>query len=237
MAEVQLPAEVTQARSKAQSLLGTAGQFQAAEPSVTDVLRQKVQEAYAQNQDIVQPLDKATQEYLTAPQVGREKYQDIFNPFSREKLVSQYVGTQALPMLSLSNIYGNRMGRIEDTLGAGVRGYQAASSSALAKAQLAQQQYESALDEWKTLENVRQEREKMDISRKSAGGDGGGGIESLLEFLGFGKGDEWEIIDVAEETPPVASQQKSGSMLYNEQGLPMILDYTKPKLNFNQTWR
>jgi hypothetical protein len=185
MAPIQLPAEVQQAKANAQNLLGSATQMKAAEPMVTDVLRQRVQEAYAQNQDIVKPLDEATQTYLGSPQVGREKYQDIFNPFTREKLVSQYTGNKALPMLSYSNIYGNRMGRIEDILGAGVRGYQASADALLGKAQLAQQAYKDALDEYTTLETLRQ----------SAGGGSGDGGDGFNYGGGNTGDDEWEVVE------------------------------------------
>ena len=136
---IELPQEVVNAKANAQSLLGTAGQMKAAEPTVTDVLTQKVRDAYSQNADIIKPLDEATQNYINSPKVGREKYQNIFNPFTREKLVGQYTGTESLPMLSLANIYGGRMGRIEDILGAGTRGYSAATDAATNKAALAQQ--------------------------------------------------------------------------------------------------
>lgn len=182
---IELPAEVTQARQRAQSLLGAAGQMKANEPAVTDVLRQKVQDAYSQNQDIIKPLDEATQAYLQGPQVGREKYQDIFNPFTREKLVSQYRGNLALPMLSLSSILGNRMGRIEDVLGAGVRGYSAATDSLVNQAQLAQQNYQDLFDEFKTLEELNQSSAKL----KQGSDSGGLDIDNLLKLLGFGKED------------------------------------------------
>lgn len=185
---IELPAEVTQARQRAQSLLGAAGQMKANEPAVTDVLRQKVQDAYSQNQDIIKPLDEATQAYLQGPQVGREKYQGIFNPFTREKLVSQYRGNLALPMLSLSSILGNRMGRIEDTLGAGVRGYQASANNLLSQAQLAQQAYQDLFNEYTTLEGLRQSQQRLNNE-----GSGGGGLN--IDIPGVDTGGDWEIVD------------------------------------------
>lgn len=186
---VALPQDVVNARNNAQSLTSSAGQMQGNQLAVGDVLKQKVQEAYAQNQDIIKPLDVATQDYIQSPKVGREKYQDIFNPFTREKLVSQYTGTTALPMLSLSSILGNRMGRIDDTLGAGVRGYEAATTAKINEANAAQTLYKNLLDEYTTMETLRQ-------SDKKLSGDGDGVFTPLPTTL---DNDEWELVDVTDD--------------------------------------
>src|SRR4030042_4151644 len=102
--------DISAARTTSQNAATTAGQAGSEQYRVEDVLRQKIIDAYKAQEDIVKPLDIATQSYLGAPQAGREKYQNIFNPFQRENLVSQYIGNQALPMLSLSSILGQRFG-------------------------------------------------------------------------------------------------------------------------------
>lgn len=181
MTDYVIPQNVLDLRNTAQQAMQTAGAYAAGEPTVSDVLRQKVTEAYANNQDIVAPLDKATTEYLSAPATGREKYQDIFNPFARERLVSQYVGTQALPMLSLSNIYGNRVGRIEDTIGAGTRGYQAAGQLAQNQAQLSQQAYQDSLNEWKMMQDLNMEQQRIDKS--GGGGSDLGDLGTILATI------------------------------------------------------
>lgn len=152
---IRLPDEVTNARQRAADLVGTAGQYSAAEPTISDLLREKVMRAYADNADIVSKLDESTTNYISAPSQAREQYQDIFNPFQREALVSRYTSNAALPMLSLSNIYGNRMGRIDDTIGAGTRAFQAAVQQKALVAQQAQQEYESVLNEYRVLEDLR----------------------------------------------------------------------------------
>lgn len=162
----ELPASVIQARTAAQEAVSAAGQLGAMEPTISDVLKQKVTEAYANNQDIIKPLDTATQEYLQAPQVAREQYQNIFNPFTREKLVSQYVGNKALPMLSLSNIYGNRLGRVEDVIGAGVRGFQAQTMAQQAKAEQARQFYQDLLSEYTILQQQQAQEQAAELERQ-----------------------------------------------------------------------
>lgn len=163
----ELPQNIIQARQEAQSAAGQYGQLAAQKPAISDVLKQKALDLYQNNQDIIQPLDTATQAYMSAPSVGREKYQDIFNPFTREKLVSQYVGNQALPMLSLSSILGQRMGRFEDLMGAGTNAYTAMTTGQQLEAQNKRQLYEDLLNEYKTTEELALSREK---ANKDAGG-------------------------------------------------------------------
>lgn len=204
-----LPPSVQSAKAAATQAAKTAGAYGAAEPTITDVLRQKITEAYSSNQDIVEPLDVATQGFLQAPQQGRERYEDIFNPFQREALVSQYQGNKALPMLSLSNIYGNRVGRIEDTLGAGLRGFQSLLLGQQSNAQLQRQLYSDALTEYQLTQpnystvdlgdriaimdesgNIVQTYPKGAVP-KSGGGDGGGiDLAGLLNPFGA----EWEDV-------------------------------------------
>lgn len=153
-----LPQEITSAGEKARAYATKAGELAVGEVTVGDALRKKIAEVYQDSQDIVKPLDVATSQYTSAPAVAREKYQDIWNPFSREKLVSQYTGTQALPMLSLASILGQRFGRIEDVVGEGTRAY---SAQALAAQQAAQQQrlgYTDLLGQYGTEQDLAQQQ-------------------------------------------------------------------------------
>lgn len=183
-----LPDEITKARQSAQGASAAYGQAAAGEPTISDVLKQKITEAYQSSQDIIKPLDVATKDYLGAPQAGREQYQNIFNPFQRENLVSQYVGNKSLPMLSLSSILGQRFGRVEDTIGAGTRAYQADVAAKQAAAQTAQQLYESLLNEYTTSEQLRGNQEDRTLAREKfewdkKDGGGGGGLADLLPLL------------------------------------------------------
>lgn len=207
--DYSIPAEVVKARENAQALTKTAGTTAAAEPLVSDILRQKVFEAYAQNQDVIQPLDTATQNYLQAPQTAREKYQGVFNPFSREKLVSQYVGNMSKPMLTYSSIYGNRMGRIEDTLGAGTNAFKSQVLARQAEAQAANDLYDTLLSEYvATTNNKFKDREQtlaeqkyqsdleLELAKLALNGYGGnGGLPD-----GWGDWDDDGEIEVSQDT-------------------------------------
>lgn len=189
--DIQLPENVTQAREAAQSASERAAGSQAASYTIEDELKSKVLDLYSNNQDIIEPLDVATQDYLQAPQVAREQYQDVFNPFARERLVSQYIGNEALPMLSLSSIAGQRFGRVDDTIGAGTRAFQAQVAAEAAAAERARQNYVDLLGEYTALEELRQaERQldlrEMEINKPSGGGGGGESDFNFLDFLGGG---------------------------------------------------
>lgn len=177
-----IPANITSARSEADSAARTYGEVSAQVPSVPDVLKQKIIEAYKNSEDLVLPLDQATKTYLSAPAVGRGKYQNIFNPFQRESLISQYVGNESLPMLSLSNIYGNRVGRIEDTIGAGVRGFQTVVAAKQAEAEAKRQIYQDLLSEYKLTEDLKQREFDNNLALKKLAMSGSGtGINGVTK--------------------------------------------------------
>lgn len=161
-----IPNDVALARENAAKLAKSAGDYAAYEPSVSDVLRQKINEAYSANQDITSKLDVATGNYLVSPQVAREKYQDIFNPFAREKLVAQYQNAEALPMLSLSNLLGNRLGRVDDLVGAGTRAFQAQTNAAQGAYDVANKDYTNKLSEFELLQRLIGQNEDQKLARE-----------------------------------------------------------------------
>lgn len=180
----KLPEDVTNARQNAQNLTGVAQQYQGTpEVSVTEALRQAVTNAYANNQDIVGPLDIATQKYFQAPSEARLKYGQpgtesyLASPQLRENLISQYVGNQAIPMLSLANVLGNRFGRISDLINSGVGGYTATTNAAVAKATNARTLYEDLLNEY-----TKKQAAELDIY-KALHPSGGSGVNINLGGL------------------------------------------------------
>ncbi len=187
-----LPTNVTQARDAATQYTQQANATGAAEPLIADVLRQKITEAYASSQDIVKPLDVATQNYLASPAAGREKYQDIFNPFQRENLVAQYSGNQAIPMLGLSSILGQRFGSMADTVNAGANAFKSQAVADQGRVTLANNLYSSLLDEYVKSEAIKSQQEQDKLARdkfaydKAKDGSGGtGGLLSALQALGI----------------------------------------------------
>jgi hypothetical protein len=144
----EVPGYIKQAGQAAAEAQGVAGNTAAGQYTIGDIITKKLTEAYAYNKDIISQLDQSTSDYFSAPSEARVKYQDIFNPFQRENLTSQYVGNKALPMLSQANVLGARMGGVADIARSGVAGYQAKSARETAKANAAQTNYENLLGEF-----------------------------------------------------------------------------------------
>jgi hypothetical protein len=141
-------ATLEESKQKVSSAMSNYTNLASGQATIAETLKQKALEAYKNNEDIVKPLDTATADYYNAPSVAREKYQDIFNPFTREKLVSQYTTNAGLPMQALSNVLGNRMGRIDDLIGSGTNAYKAQVTAAQDAVQQAQAEYDNLLKEY-----------------------------------------------------------------------------------------
>lgn len=165
-----------QSASRASDL--TAGSY-----NVESVLKQKLDEAYQSNQDIVGPLDEATSTYLSSPSVAREKFQDIFNPFSRERLVSQYVNQEAIPMLSYSNILGSRRGSIADTIKAGTGAYQAQVAGAQGQAQADRQRYQDLLGQFESDRQFGLQQQNLALQQQKAGAAEKPGFDDWLKGI------------------------------------------------------
>jgi type II secretory pathway pseudopilin PulG len=173
--EPQLPDYLTQAQQGAETAAKDVASISSYAGSMPDALKKSIQQAYQDNQDVIGQLDTATAQYLQAPSEARVKFQDIWNPFQRENLVSQYTSNKAIPMMSWSGIYGQRMGRAGDLLSAGVGAYESDVAAKQAAAELAQQTYENALNQYQ----LEEDRRRWDIEQASKGA----GETSLLEQL------------------------------------------------------
>ncbi len=225
-----LPTDVTKARENAISLTGAATEYKVGEATISDVLKQKVQDAYGNNKDILGGLDTSTAGYLSAPSAAREKYQGVFNPFTRESLVDQYVANTLIPMLSYSSLYGQRMGRIEDTIGAGTRAYQAESARKESTAKAASDLYTNLLNEYVSLQqlNLRQQ----EINKPAAGGMDFGIDKTMMAEIVSGKDLDGDGliggIFPAEETgqqyesPPMSSGPVAGNEVEYPKGSGII---------------
>jgi hypothetical protein len=186
----QLPPEVTQAKEASQKLTNVAQQYGSySEPSVSESLRKAVTDAYSQNQDIIGPLDTATQEYFQAPSESRLKYGTpgsesyIQSPNLRENLISQYVGNQAIPMLSLANILGTRFGRISDFINAGLGGWQTATQQAQNAATNARTTYGDLLNEYQNKQQYNLDLYKAQHPASGGGSDISSGILASIVKL------------------------------------------------------
>lgn len=222
-----LPDYLTQAAQGAQTAQQSASQLGAYAGSIPDALKKAVQNAYKDNQDVLTQLDTATADYLQSPSEARVKFQNIWNPFQRESLVSQYTSNQAIPMLSYSGIYGQRMGRAGDLINAGVGAYQADVAAQQAVADAAQQAYENALTQYQLEEDKRRwEIEQGAANQPSM-------LEMLLQQLLNGEGageigDDFEAETPSQPTPQYNAPVNTSPNLSNTGN---ITAYTPPSNN------
>ncbi len=133
------------ARSEAGTAQTQASAYASASALLPDKLKQAVLEKLNYNKDLIEAQNKSMAEYFVAPSAAREKYQDIFNPFEREKLVATSRAQAYEPYANLTDLLGQRMGRIEDIVQAGTGAYQAQVSASQAAADAKRREYEDAL--------------------------------------------------------------------------------------------
>lgn len=171
------------AQEEAYAAAQKAGQASAGVGQAAQEIKNRLNEAFNYNQDIIDPLDEATAEYLSAPKVARERYQNIFNPFSREKLVSQYTGNKMTPMLSYANILGTRRGNIAEGIEAGSAAYNQYAKNLMADAQLKRQMWQDLYKQEQDELANQISLEKLALERQKATQGGGMDIGDLLTGL------------------------------------------------------
>jgi len=112
--------DIAQAEAAATDAAKTAVQYQSAASLLPSKLKDAIQQKLNYNKDIIESKNKAMSEYFQAPSAAREKYQNIWNPFTREKLVAQERAQAYLPFANLTDILRERQGTIADIINAGV---------------------------------------------------------------------------------------------------------------------
>lgn len=113
------------------------------------------------NKDIIEQQNAAMGDYFAAPAVAREKYQNIWNPFEREKLVATARSQAYQPYANFTDILGQRMGQVSDIVGQGVAGWQSVVQQAAALAQAAQQKYQSVLNEYLSAAGMQEKADTL----------------------------------------------------------------------------
>jgi len=134
-------AEMEQAGKKYAELLGGSS-------TLPYKLKEALQKKLDYNKDIIQQREQVMADYFTAPARAREKYQNIWNPFVRERLVQEAKAQALQPYGVLSDVLEQRMGQVADIVGQGVAGWQGMVQTAGALADLAQKKYTNALNEY-----------------------------------------------------------------------------------------
>lgn len=178
-----------------------AGDFAAAANTIPDELKRIVQEALDYNKDIIGLRESAKTKYFEAPatgnvrfgvdkftqgdQAGQENPNFIFNPFERNKAIQDFIGGEEVPFNVYNSLLGMREGTTADTIKAGTNAFNAKATAAQNAATLATQVYKDALTEFKTMEDLRQGQESLDIQRISANKGSGGKDINAFDRLDY----------------------------------------------------
>jgi hypothetical protein len=188
------------AQMEAQTAGSTAVAYQSAASQLPAKLKEAVMGKLDYNKDLIEQKNKAQAEYFATPSAAREQYQDIWNPFEREKLVAGERAQAYQPYANLTDILGARMGSIADIINAGTGAFNSDVMAKQGAYQLAQQKYNDLLqmaqlkqqqaniEEAARNANTQQEFENqlalMKLQSDSSGSSGGGvsGIGDILSL-------------------------------------------------------
>ena len=155
-------AEMNAAGQKYAELLGGAS-------SLPYKLKEALQKKLDYNKDLIQQREQAMADYFSAPGRAREKYQNVFNPFTREKLVEEAKAQALQPVGVLSDVLNQRMGQVSDIIGQGVAGWQGMVNSAGALANLAERKYNNALSEYMDAAKLEDAAQRRALAEKQFG--------------------------------------------------------------------
>ena len=177
-----MPDYVQAARSDAGKLGKVAADYAASSFTIPDELKKVVQEALDYNKDVIgmrsqafndwskSPADAnvkfGVDKFTAGPQAGQANPDFIFNPFERNKAISDYVSNSQVPFMTANTLLGLREGSTSDIINAGTRSFQAQSAAAEAAANAAQKTYEDALTEFKTLEDIKYKNKALAQDRE-----------------------------------------------------------------------
>jgi len=163
--------ELQAARQQAQNAGQTAVNYASAAGQLPTKLREAIMNKVDYNKDIITEQNEAMADYFAAPAESRDKYQNIWNPFKREALVSRSVANAYAPYATLTDVLGQRMGRIEDIIGAGTGAFDSAVTAQQGAYNLARQGYEDQLSLADKLAAIAQW--DYEQTHKGTGGSGG----------------------------------------------------------------
>jgi hypothetical protein len=97
------------------------------------------------NKDIINQQSETMSNYFNSGAEARQKYQNIWDPFEKAKLVEQQKSMALQPYDVLSGVLENRMGTVNDIVQSGIGGWQGMTNAATTKLQAAQSNLANAL--------------------------------------------------------------------------------------------
>jgi hypothetical protein len=116
--------------------------------SLPTKLREALNEKLNNNRDLINQQADTMQNYFNSGAASREKYQDVWNPFEKAKLVQQERSMALRPYDVLSGVLENRMGDVNDIVQSGIQGWQGMTDAATTRLSSAQTMLATALQSY-----------------------------------------------------------------------------------------
>ncbi len=113
----ELPGQLEDMGGDVNAAYERAAEFTKQAATLPQRLRQAIGEKFEFNKDLITERANAMGEFFAEPAVARERYQDIFNPFTREALVAQSREQAGSKARALTDLLTQRGQRIEDIIG------------------------------------------------------------------------------------------------------------------------
>lgn len=174
----QVPQNITDARNNANNLTAQANAFTSALPTVGDTLKQKVSQLFDENKDILNNFSNSLGGLISAPNQGNQMFGNVNNPFTRQGLISQFIGDASVAPTTYAGLLGQRIGRQSDLVNAGTNAFTAQATAAQNSADLAQKQASDLWDQWLQLQQL--QLAKQQAAAAAAQPD----LSGLLDILG-----------------------------------------------------
>jgi hypothetical protein len=163
-----LPSNIIDARTRAEQAEQYAGQLSAGVPTVGDVLKERVNKLFNENQDVFAGFNQSVGNLVAAPGTSYGTTENIKDPFARERLASIDLATAYQPAVAYGSLLGQRMGNIADIVQSGANAYTAQATAAQAAAQIQRQSYQDILNEFLQAQQLEMQRQQLAASRASA---------------------------------------------------------------------
>jgi hypothetical protein len=135
--------------------------LQAGAGSLPSKLKEALNTKLNNNKDIINQQSATMENYFNSGANARAKYQDVWNPFEKAKLVQQDRSMALRPYDTLSGVLENRMGQVSDIVTSGVQGWQGLVDSATTRLGTAKDMLSTALQSYLSAADQQQAADDM----------------------------------------------------------------------------
>jgi hypothetical protein len=183
--------------------------------TISDSITNNLKERYGYNKDLIDQSNKAWADYFAAPAKYREKYSNIANPFTREKLASQERANLLTNATGTEELKQNRVGRFGEIIQSTGNAYQAETERARGGFEMAQTALQNAITNYQRAyqEEMQRraeeyQRQMLELQKQAASFSSGGGGYSGGGEAASGGGENYSVGSEQVQAPPPPQQQE-----------------------------